>query len=422
MTLVEKIDRYIILFLGLVFMAFGMVFTIRAEIGLMPILCIPYLFDQVLTPTIGQFVIIFQVLFVVIQVFIQKGKLSAVQSTQILVALILGGLVDGGYMLTDGLITTSYLDQLFFLLLGSVLIAVGVTLEMVSKTVLLSGDTLMLVLSDILKIRFGKIKMLIDIVLLVVCIGLSYIWFGSVIGIREGTIIATFLVGILAGRLQPVLGVSVDGWFNRRQSGKTTSNIRVITIARGFGSGGHEIGQKIAERLGWDFIDQQLIDNVAGTTGLSTEFIVKKDQKLTATERVWKDIWMDNIQSLGKRLTDEDKLFEAQSREILLAADKGNCVIVGRCANKILQDRSDCLHFFVSSDIDFACKRVMAEFGYTQEKARAEIEQVDESRSMHYNYYTGGVWGDEKEYDWCVKSSDWGIDESVEMMVSFAGL
>jgi len=394
----------------------------RAQLGLMPILCIPYLFDLAYTPTTGQFVIILQVFFVFVQVALTKGKMPLFRYVQIMFAVLLGVFIDLTDHYTKGLIITSYLDQVFFLLLGSLFLAIGVTLEIVSGTVLTAGEMLMLTISDLLKVRFGKVKMVVDVSLLFVCVILSYLMFGRVIGIREGTVVVTFLVGILSGRLQPVLGLNITTWFNRHDHDKPHEKIRVITIAREFGSGGHEIGEKIASRLGWEFIDQQLIDNVVRKTGLSTEFVMNKDQQLSATERVWKDIWMDNVQSWAKRMTDEDKLYEAQSKEIVHEAEKGSCVIVGRCANKILKGRPDCIHFFVTSDIDFACKRVMAEFGYTQEKARIEIENVNESRAMHYNYYTGGVWGDEKEYDWCVKSSDWGIDESVEMMISFAGL
>lgn len=421
MTKAEYRDRILVLVFGLVFMALGISFTVNSNLGVTPILCPIYLLNLFTSLSIGQYLIILQFVFILVKQLIVK-KYTNELWIRLVIAVVLGLLVDLASFCTYGLIITSYLDQIFFLLLGSVLMAIGMTLQITSKVILLSAEDMMLAISDVKKCSFSKVKMCFDISFLIVGLVLSLSVFGVVIGIREGTFISFFLVGLLSGRIQPLLGINITNWFERKENKEPKSDVRVITIAREFGSGGHEIGQKIADRLGWTFIDQQLIDSVAEKNGLSTAFVVKKDQKMSAIERLWKDVWMDNIQSIENRMTDEDRLFEAQSKEICDAAEKGNCVIVGRCANKILKHRTDCVHIFISSDIDFACKRVSKEFGYTIEDARIEIENVNEMRATHYNYYTGGMWGEETEYDWRIKSSDWGIDESVDMIISFAGL
>lgn len=122
---------------------------------------------------------------------------------------------------------------------------------------------------------------------------------------------------------------------------------------------------------------------------------------------------MDNIFN-EENLSEDDRLFITQSKIIKEAGEKGNCVIVGRCADVVLQDYPNCFNIFVSADIDFAKKRVAEEFHMTEDEAIDYIKKINELRRNHYNYYTGRNWGEASRYDMYIKSSKIGIDKAVE--------
>ena len=205
-------------------------------------------------------------------------------------------------------------------------------------------------------------------------------------------------------------------WLDRHQPVKQAdeAGYTVVTIAREFGSGGHEIGEKLAARLGWKFYDRELVNLTVGNSGLSTRYVEAHDRRLTSFQRVWKDIWMDNLMPVDESLSPDDRLFVAQSRVIRHAADEGPCVIVGRCANVILKDRPQTFHVFISADAAFACQRIAAEQHLSSEEAMHEIHRINQLRANHYNYYTQQTWGDPSGYDLCIRSSSLGIEGAVD--------
>ena len=134
---------------------------------------------------------------------------------------------------------------------------------------------------------------------------------------------------------------------------------------------------------------------------------------MTSGEKLLRYISMDNIFN-DENLSDDDRLFIAQSKIIKDAASKGNCVIVGRCADAVLDDCDNCFNIFISADKDFAKKRVAKEFNMTEDEAVEYINKINHLRSNHYNYYTGRTWGDPSRYDMYIKSSKIGIDRAVD--------
>lgn len=194
----------------------------------------------------------------------------------------------------------------------------------------------------------------------------------------------------------------------------------VITISREFGSGGRQIGEKVAKTLGFTFYDRTLIDLVAEKSGYSQDFIAENDQRLTQSMLFQIAIsgsippWFNG--DAAKPV--QDTLFTTQSKVIRELAEKGGCVIVGRCANYILRDDPNCLSVFISGNLQSKIKRCIAEYGIRPEAAQGEMHRRDKERSNHYAHYTDQVWGEAKNYGLALNSDKFGIEGAVKIILT----
>nr|MBP3281417.1 cytidylate kinase-like family protein [Treponema sp.] len=207
---------------------------------------------------------------------------------------------------------------------------------------------------------------------------------------------------------------------------------KIITISREFGSGGRIIGKKVAENLGYEFFDREIIDMAAKDSGLSADFIEKTEQNISSG-------WLYNlllgtsysgtsfgsgVQQIGAHsLPLADQVFNAERKIILGLADKP-CVIVGRCADYIFRtseevEKKELLNIFIYADFDDKVKRVAERLGIDEKEAAKTVTQVDKRRANHYNTFTEDTWGDRQNYDLIVNSSTLGIEQTVEMLTSF---
>lgn len=193
----------------------------------------------------------------------------------------------------------------------------------------------------------------------------------------------------------------------------------IITISREYGSGGRIIGRKVAERLGIDFYDGQLIDMSAQKSGLAASFVEQTEQKI-------KNRFLHNLAFGGyhtgadygaAQLSLADKLFITTCEIIRDVADKGSCVIVGRCADYVLKDRTDVIDIFIYSDKEDKLSRMINEYGVPADKAEAVLAKEDKYRANHYNYYTERTWGDKKNYQLCLNSGFLGVEKTVDIIV-----
>lgn len=189
---------------------------------------------------------------------------------------------------------------------------------------------------------------------------------------------------------------------------------RIITISREFGSGGHTIGKKLAERLGIPCIDQELIDQIAEESGLTKEFIQERG------EYTKRGGWLANAfadRSL-KGYSTQDYIWTVQRKLIEEAAEKGPCVIIGRCADYILQDKADLLKVFIHASVENRAKRVVEKYGEKNASIEKRLRDKDISRSSYYRYYTDVEWGICKNYDIALDSGLVGIDRCVDIIAS----
>ncbi len=193
----------------------------------------------------------------------------------------------------------------------------------------------------------------------------------------------------------------------------------VITIGREFGSGGREIGEAIAEKLGFTFYSERLVSKASEATGIDESFFREVDEK--QKKSFWYNFAMTNILSDGTEhslahLPTNEKLFIEQTKVIEDLADKENCVIVGRCSNYILKDLPNALHIFIYSNMNSKLRRTMERQNMTEHEAKRLIHKIEKERRTYYNYFTEYTWGDKGDYDICIDSSRFSKQEIVDII------
>lgn len=198
----------------------------------------------------------------------------------------------------------------------------------------------------------------------------------------------------------------------------------VITIGRQFGSGGREIGEKLAKHFDIPYYDKELINRVAKDSGFCQEIIESNDERPTSSFLY--NLVMDTY-SFGYNSSSfidmpiSHKIFLAQFDTIKNIAEEGPCVIVGRCADYALSERSDVLNIFICADEACRISRIKERHPEitSDAKARDMMIKKDKQRQSYYNYYASAKWGHASTYDLTINSSVLGIDGTVDLLTSF---
>ena len=201
---------------------------------------------------------------------------------------------------------------------------------------------------------------------------------------------------------------------------------KIYTIGREFGSGGREVGEKLAAKLGIKLYDKELLQQAAKDSGFCEEIFENHDEK--PTNSFLYSLVMDTYSVSGNSaapfldMTLNHKVFLAQFETIKKIAEKESCVIVGRCADYALSDNPDCINIFIHADLDVRIKNVSRNLNITENKARDIINKTDKQRASYYNYYTSKKWGDSKSYNLSLDAGKLGTDNCVEMILKFREL
>lgn len=196
----------------------------------------------------------------------------------------------------------------------------------------------------------------------------------------------------------------------------------IITIGRQFGSGGHEIGAKLAEELGIPFYDRELLTRAAKESGFCEEMIQCHDER--PTNSFLYNLVMDTY-SFGYNsaamvdMPISQKVFLAQFDAIRKIADEGPCVIVGRCADYALSEYDNCLNIFIHGNEKCKIERIMRKYDLNEQKAKDMILRKDKQRQSYYNYYSSKKWGRADSYDLCINSSVLGVEGTVKLLVQY---
>lgn len=186
----------------------------------------------------------------------------------------------------------------------------------------------------------------------------------------------------------------------------------IITISREFGSGGRSIGKAVAKKLGYDYFDKEIIERISEESGLSIDYIEKNGEHSPGTN-------IFSYAFVGRNRNGasvEDYLWNKQMEVILSMADKGKCVIVGRCADYILREREDCLHVFIHSDMKKRAKRIVDLYGETEQKPEKRLMDKDKTRKLNYKYYTDRDWGMSQNYHISLDSGVIGLERCEDII------
>ncbi len=398
----NKLKRYIIFFIGVFINSLGVSVITKADLGTSPISSIPYVLSLNFPFTLGEFTIAVNMLMVIAQLAILRRNFKLEHVLQIPFCVIFGYCIDLTTMFIQHISFTVYVEKVLFLLVGCAILGFGVYLETLANVAMLPGESLVRAISTTWHKDFGLTKIANDVSMTAIAVVLSFVFAGKLEGVREGTLIAAFLVGYIArlcGRkvhfldrtIAEVESDEVETYDEMAQGGHW-----VIAIGRQYGSGGHAIGQYLALKLGFAFYDKEMIAEIAGITGFSEDYISKKEESMMS--HLVYDL-LNQTYVYTRENAPKDAIFEAQAQAVKNCASKGNCVIVGRCADYILRDYGRSVSLFLHAPIENRVERIMTTEHLDEEQARHAIARTDRRRASNYSYYTEQIWGYSDHYD-----------------------
>lgn len=191
----------------------------------------------------------------------------------------------------------------------------------------------------------------------------------------------------------------------------------VITIAREYGSGGRGIGEMVAQKLGIPFYDSAILDKVAEQSGFAKDVIAEQGEYVNQRSKLW-----GSISVIGGFYQEDpqDQIFRIQCDTLQKLASEGPCVIVGRCADYILDGYCDTLKVFIHSNHAFRAQRLREVYGENPKDINKYLDQRDRNRATYYKYYTDHEWGDFRRYQLNLDSCYLGLDQCADIIISIA--
>lgn len=398
----EKAKRYLVFLFGLFISSFGVSLITKANLGTSPISAIPYVLSLNFPFTLGQFTIAFSLFLILLQLFILRRNFKAEHLLQIPISVAFGYFIDLTMVMLGFVAPGSYPVKLVALLIGCVILGFGVYLEVIADVAMLPGESFVRAVTQTWKTDFGTTKVCFDVSMTVIAAITSLVLAHTLYGVREGTVIAALLVGFIArlfGRLLPFVPDLLFGKKAESEAVEAVENGKggwMIAIGRQYGSGGRVIGQKLAQRLGYEFYDDAIVQMAAGTTGYTPQFVRQREENMTNSFLY--DLVNQMYAYAPEEESPKDSVFLAEKKAIEEIAAKGRCVIVGRCADYLLRDDPHCLRVWLHADKARRVKRIMELEQLDEAAAKTRIAQEDRRRATNYQYYTRRVWGLGKNY------------------------
>ncbi len=196
----------------------------------------------------------------------------------------------------------------------------------------------------------------------------------------------------------------------------------VINIGRQLGSGGRTIGRLLAQELGMDYYDKEILDIAANESGFCTEIFERSDE-----HKGFFQSFFGNVMPVFGHATDfyqsqvsDENLFRLQSDAIRKAVAQGRGgVFIGRCADYVLRDYPNCLNIFLSADSADRIALIAERQQVSADEARKMMQRGDERRAAYYNYYATGKWGEASNYHLCVNTSKLGMEQTAQFILQF---
>ncbi len=414
--------RYLLFIISLFINAFGIAFITKAMLGTSPITSVTYVLSMFTPYSMGIWTIIINILFVVLELFLMTRKElksdMRMYLLQIPISCCFGVFIDCSMYMLSWLNPVNYLCQIAVLLLGCIILALGISLEVKANAAMMSGEYFVNVITRRFHKEFGYVKLGFDITLLVIACILSLVFMSGIHGVREGTVAAALLVGPIVHFVSPYYRI-FDKWIinSEIEGDKSSRNNKnhIITIAREYGSGGHLLGEMLSKQLGIRLYDKEFIEMAALRCGIDKEYIVKNEQSIPS-------YWLKCILSknserpIESSLSYDDVLFLSENKIIQELAEKESCIIVGRCADFVLKEYPNVLKIFCYCDIESSIERCINQYGLEKNKVETEIKRINRNRIHHYEYYTGEKWGEPHRYDLMLNTGKIDINSACQIV------
>lgn len=196
----------------------------------------------------------------------------------------------------------------------------------------------------------------------------------------------------------------------------------VITIARGYGSGGRTLGKLLAKELGINCYDRELIRMASDESGINEALFGEVDEKLKKSPlmRIVKKTYRGEIipPESGEFVSD-DNLFNYQAKVIRQLAEEESCIIIGRCGDYVLKDFDNVISLYFYAPREDCIKRVQEISSESVREIEKKIDRIDKYRAAYYKYYTGKEWNDARNYDFCLNTTSMSYEKLVEAVKSY---
>ncbi|MBP5683293.1 MAG: cytidylate kinase family protein [Bacteroidales bacterium] len=407
------IRRYTLFAASIAVFTAGSALCIRANLGVIPQLCPPYVIGCIPGQelSVGTLTAIMQIIFVAIQAILLRSDFSMRDLVQIPSAIATGLLLDFAMIATQQMqwddSATGYTLRIVQVTIGIALVIAGYAIQKNCHEKM-AGEGLIMAFSKTLDVTPFVVAAVFELSMIAIGLIFCIFYFGTVRWdiIGAGTLLSLIVTATYNTRTQinkPVFwkdeaiasdkSSAADGMQTNQDSFPL-----VITIARTHGSGGHDIGYMVAQRLGINFYDKEIISETAKKLGLEKEKVQQWDQDTS-------------IRSLGR----DEAVFSAQS-QIIRDAAKESCVIIGRCADYVLRGRPFCLNIFIRSDEDYAVTFIRNKDNLAEDQAREVIRIKNKARERHYAHYTGEKWQDPSHYDIVINTAKIGIESAADII------
>lgn len=191
---------------------------------------------------------------------------------------------------------------------------------------------------------------------------------------------------------------------------------KIITIERQYASGGLEIGQTVSELLNIPIYNREILERAADKINVAEEYLESSEESASGSLLMSLSMAMNSMGNVYENIPLPDRLFFAESEIIRKLAENESCIIVGRCADYVLRERTDCLKVFIYADNDFRTQRAVENYGIAKKEAETVIRRNDKRRSSFYSFNAGRKWGVKENYHLCLNSSQLGIKTCAEII------
>ncbi|MGI6535708.1 MAG: DUF6198 family protein [Eggerthellaceae bacterium] len=425
----ERIKRYLICFLGIFCISFGVALFTKSGTGTSAISVIPYTLSLVLTQlTYGTWVALFNMALALAQAVMLRGKTDWFDIVQQLIfATVFGSIVDLSMWILTNYNPDVYWQCFLTMLVSVPILALGAYLTLISRVGVMAGDGFARTISQVTGKEFAVIRVISDSTMAVIAIIMCLAFWGQLITVREGTICAALFTGTVVGWYSKHLkGFEYALLPNNRaqdQAAKAQTPVPadnfVVTISREYGSGGREIGRMIADTLDVPFYDSEIINRLAAEEGFDPSYVQDNDQRINSSAReAFYRFYAGAVPD--SEMPKVEQLYHAEQRVIKRLAAQGSCVIVGRLSNYILRDHQNRLDLFIRANMPEKIAHVMAREHLSESAAKAKIQKVDHDRAEHCRYFAHREWGDVRNYDASVNTGRYGIQQTGRMLARLA--